>query len=257
MDLRTEETATAPDQQEAPAPSQRASRLNDWASYNPSTSTSRFSMPLELGTGIGQRSFGQWYARVQTASVMLVDVMPRALHSKQQAQDVMDVVTGSYDQAHEELQDELLNLRQMLREKGIVAQKCFTKPRKLNVPFYNNYCLRFLQMVAMFEDVVWHLDCLATYGVIKNSERMNRQSKARGRLNQVSLETVRVWSRAKQAIRRTAAEDGHENADGVELAERKVADLTQSIASEAGIEIDSGAEDDIAEVPMSEASVAG
>lgn len=257
MDLRTDDVSRPVETHEsAPTPPRPKKSMFDWASYNPSGSVSRFEQSLELGTSIGQRFFGSWYLRVMSASVMLTDVMPRAMKSKQQAQEVMDVVTTFYDKAHEELQDELLTLRKMLREKGVVAQKRFTKPRTLNVPFYNNYCLRYLQLVAMFEDIVWHLDCLATYGVITNAERISRQAKARSKMSRVSMETTRVWTRAKASIRRVSAEDGADQAAGIEQVEKKVADLTQTSATEAGIEINGEGDDESAQERAPEA-VAG
>lgn len=210
------------------APKARRARV-DWSTYNPSQSTAIFEQELELGANITQRSFGEWYSRVVTASLMLNDVMPRLMKKPAAAQTVLDSLNEIYEKAHEDLTDDLLPLRQQLRESGIVAARKFSKPRALTVPFYNNHCRLFLQLVAMFDEIVWHLDCLCAYGSIKNSERIKKQSQARKAVSQVSLDTSRMWARARDGLKRAANEEGSDDAAGIDLAEQKAAALTKDL----------------------------
>lgn len=65
----------------------------------------------------------------------------------------------------------------------------------------NRYHRDSLNIVRIFDDIIWHLDALTT-GIISNRERISKRQKTAKIVGNVSTGTSAMWGRAKASAMR-------------------------------------------------------
>ncbi|MBK9497561.1 MAG: hypothetical protein IPO08_24165 [Xanthomonadales bacterium] len=57
-------------------PQTTAEYRNSWQTFSPRQSIAVFTLPLEMGSGIAQKRFGEWFGRLQTATPCCATTCP-------------------------------------------------------------------------------------------------------------------------------------------------------------------------------------
>lgn len=182
-------------------PQTTAEYRNSWQTFSPRHSIAVFTLPLEMGSGIAQKRFGEWFGRLQTATHMLCNHLPDLIGAVA-AQEVLDVLTTQTVAAEEALKAELAELRSQATEAGLRQEREWSRPITLSVPCSNRYHRDFLNIVRIFDDIIWHLDALTTFGIISNRERISKRQKTAKIVGSVSTGTSAMWGRAKASAMR-------------------------------------------------------
>lgn len=173
-----------------------------WRTFMPKDSIALFPLELELGSAMAQQRFGEWFGRVQSATHMLCDALPNIMKNPQQSQDVLNVLTAQMSMAAEQLNDQLGQLRERCSEVGLRQERMWSRPLNLTVPCSNRFHRDFLNLARLFDDIVWHLEALATFGEITNQVRITERNKASKLVARVSLDTAQLWKRARASVDR-------------------------------------------------------
>lgn len=172
-----------------------------WRQFAPRFSVAIFPLTLELGSGMAQKRFGEWFGRQQMASHLLCNYLPDLIDAKS-AQEVLDVLVTQNAAAEEVLKEHRDSLRSLATEAGLRQEREWSRPLKLSVPCTNRYHLDFLNIVRLFDDIIWHLDALSTFGIITNRDRIAQRQKAAKIVASVSVGTSVLWTRAKASALR-------------------------------------------------------
>jgi len=251
-----EQDATASEATLAPATPPRKSRpkakpkkpqtsaeyRESWRTFAPRFSVAVFTLTIELGSGMAQKRFGEWFGRQQLASHLLCNYLPDLIDAKS-AQEVLDVLITQNAAAEELLKEHLDGLRSLATEAGLRQEREWSRPLKLSVPCTNRYHRDFLNIVRLFDDIIWHLDALSTFGIITNRDRIAQRQKVAKIVAGVSVGTSVLWTRAKSsALRNMNDADSMQALNDAESESKaqsqKVVDDINAQVSEHGVESD-------------------